>query len=81
MSDDELVNAWESLSLPFDEWTHRAHVKVAFTYLTRHSFPEALAKMRSGVKAYNDRNKVPENPTSGYNETTTHAFMHLIFAT
>jgi hypothetical protein len=81
MTDDELLNAWESLSLPFDEWTHRAHVKVAFTYLMRHPFAEALSKMRSGVKAYNARNEVPENSTSGYNETTTHAFMVLILAT
>jgi hypothetical protein len=81
MTDDELVEAWERLSLPFDQWTHRAHVKVALTYLKRHPFPEALAKMRSGVKAYNARHEVPENATRGYNETTTHAFMHLILAT
>jgi putative acetyltransferase len=81
MTDDELVKAWEALSLPFDQWTHRAHVKVALTYLRRHSFPEALAKMRLGVKAFNARNAVPENLTRGYNETTTHSFMHLILAT
>jgi GNAT superfamily N-acetyltransferase len=81
MTDEELVEAWETLNLPFDEWTHRAHVKVAYTYLKRHPFFEALAKMRSGVKAYNTRNNVPENATRGYNETTTHAFMHLILAT
>jgi hypothetical protein len=37
--------------------------------------------MRSNVKAYNDHNGVPESATSGYNETTTHAFLHLILAT
>lgn len=37
--------------------------------------------MRRGIKAYNAANKVPEGPTSGYNETTTHAFVHLIAAT
>lgn len=37
--------------------------------------------MRLGVKAYNAHTNVPENATSGYNETTTHAFMHLIAAT
>ena len=37
--------------------------------------------MRAGVKTYNAHNSVPESPTSGYNETTTAAFLHLIAAT
>jgi hypothetical protein len=81
MTDDEHLRAFEDLSLPFDQWTHRAHVKVAFIYLTRHPFEEALNRMRAGVKAFNARHAVPENQTSGYNETTTHAFLHLIAAT
>ncbi len=80
MTDEEFLQAFESLTLPFDQWTHRAHVKVAFIYLSRHSFDVALAMMRSGVKAYNTRHNVPDSPTSGYNETTTHAFLHLIAA-
>jgi hypothetical protein len=81
MTDDELVNAWETLVLPLDQWDHLAHVRVAFTYLKRHPFPEALDKMRAGIKAFNARHRVPETPTIGYNETTTHALMHLIAAT
>lgn len=81
MTDQELLHALENLSLPFDQWTHRAHVKVAFTYLQRHAFSEALEKLRTSIKAYNAHHKVPESSTSGYNETTTHAFLHLIAAT
>jgi hypothetical protein len=81
MTDDEHLQAFESAVLPFEQWTHRAHVKVAFTYLRRHPFVIALEKMRAGVKKYNALHNVPESPTSGYNETTTHAFMHLILAT
>src|SRR4051812_15142976 len=81
MTDEELLHSFERLSLPFAQWTHRAHVKVAFLYLRAHPFDEALAKMRKGIKAYNAANNVPEGPTSGYNETTTHAFLHLIAAT
>jgi hypothetical protein len=81
MTDDEHLRAFEELTLPFEQWTHRAHVKVAFTYLRRHPFDEALRRMRDGVKAYNARHGVPEGPTSGYNETTTHAFLHLVAAT
>src|SRR5579864_4544280 len=81
MTDDAFLAAFEDLTLPFEQWTHRAHVKVSYCYLKRHSFEEALNKMRAGIKAFNARHNVPEGPTSGYDETTTHAFLHLIAAT
>ncbi len=81
MTDDEHLQAFETLALPIEQWNHRAHVKVAYIYLCRHPFDEALRRMRAGVKAYNAHNHVPETETRGYNETTTHAFMHLISAT
>jgi hypothetical protein len=81
VTDDEHLRAFEDLTLPFEQWTHRAHVKVALTYLRRHPFSEALRRMRAGIKAYNARHGVPESEVSGYNETTTRAFMHLILAT
>ncbi|MEA2707424.1 MAG: hypothetical protein QOF78_25 [Phycisphaerales bacterium] len=81
MDDAELLRQFESLTLPFAEWTHRAHVRVAFSYLRNRPFDEALSRMRAGVKAYNAANHVPDGPDRGYNETTTHAFLHLIAAT
>jgi hypothetical protein len=81
MSDAEFLHQFEAMTLPLAEWTHRAHVKIAYLYLRDHSFHEALCRMRRGIRAYNAANKVPESATSGYNETTTHAFLHLIAAT
>jgi hypothetical protein len=81
MNDAELLRQFEDLSLPFPQWTHRAHVKVAYLYLRDKAFEKALVLMRKGIKAYNAANQVAESPTSGYNETTTHAFLHLIAAT
>ena len=81
MDDAEFLRQFESLTLPFDQWTHRAHVKVAYLYLRSHPFDDALARIRRGIKAYNAANHVPESATSGYNETTTRAFLHLIAAT
>jgi hypothetical protein len=80
-SDDAFLAAFEGRALPFAEWTHRAHVKVAYLYLGRHPLPVALGKIRAGIRAYNAANAVPESPTSGYNETTTVAFVHLVAAT
>lgn len=81
MDDAEFIRQFECCTLPFQEWIHRAHVKVAYLYLRRHAFDEALEHIRRGIKAYNAINSVPESATSGYNETTTHAFLHLVAAT
>jgi hypothetical protein len=81
VDDREFLAQFESLSLPFAQWTHRAHVKVAFLYLRELGFDAALEKLRTRIKAYNAANNVPDTPTSGYNETTTHAFLRLVDAT
>jgi hypothetical protein len=51
MTHAELHRRFENLTLPGEEWTHRAHVKVAYLYLSRHPFPAALDRLRSGIKA------------------------------
>ena len=81
MNDAQLLEAFESLTLPLEQMTHRAHVRLAFACLQQHSFDEALARIRTGIKAFNAHHNVPDGPTSGYNETTTVAFLHLIAAT
>ena len=80
MTDDELLRGFEDLSLPFSEWTHRAHIRVAFLYLSAYPFDEALDRIRAGIKAYNAANNRPDGPTEGYHETTTAAFMRLVDA-
>jgi hypothetical protein len=79
--DRELLQAFEQRTLPLDQWTHRAHVKVAFLYLRAHDFDEALTRMRAGIKAYNAAKGIPDGPGEGYDETTTCAFMKLIHTT
>ncbi|HUB25945.1 MAG TPA: hypothetical protein VL992_10995 [Tepidisphaeraceae bacterium] len=80
MDDAQLLEQFENLTLPFSQWTHRAHVKVAYLYLRKHPFPEAMDRIRTGIKAYNKANNRPDGPREGYNETTTHALAHLICA-
>jgi len=78
VSDDDFLSRFEDCSLPFDQWNHRAHVKIAFLYLRDNSFDGAIDKMRASIKAYNAVHNVPEGPMAGYNETTTVAFLHLV---
>lgn len=80
MIDAELMTKFEDLSLPFEQWTHEAHVRVAYICLSAAPFDEALARLRRGIRAYNAANDVPESELEGYNETTTAAFLHLIDA-
>lgn len=76
--DISLLAVFEDRSLPLEQWNHRAHVRVAFLYLSRFERDEAIARLRSGIKAYNAAHGVEDGPESGYHETTTQAFMRLI---
>ncbi len=79
--DLKLVTSFEQLTLPVNQWDQRAHVSVAFIYLREYGFDEALQRIRRGVRAFNQQNGIVDAPTSGYNETTTVAFLRIIRAT
>jgi len=64
MTEDELLRRFEDLTLPLAQWTHRAHVQVAYAYLSAHPFDEALDRMRRGIRAYNAANHVEDGSTS-----------------
>lgn len=81
MNDNDFLTAFEDCSLPFSHWNHRAHVRVAFLYLSGLGLAEAIDRMRSGIKAYNTVRGVEDGPSMGYHETTTQAFMRLIHQT
>ncbi len=81
MNDEEFLAEFESCRWPLDQWHHRQHVKVAYLYLRRHSFDEAMARLRARIKAYNAAHQVPDDLTSGYHETMTHAWLLLIYFT
>jgi hypothetical protein len=79
-ADAEFLARFEDGTLPFESWTHRAHVKAAWLYLRDGSLDEAIDRMRVGIQRYNAAHDVPETPTSGYHETMTVAFMRLLHA-
>jgi len=71
MNDDEFLKQFENCTFPLDQFVHRAHLKVAYLYLTRHPLNAALEKVRSGIQAFNAANHIPDEPTRGYHETMT----------
>lgn len=54
MTDDEFLHAFESARLTRSDWTHEAHVRMAWLYSRREPTLEAaLARMRSGIPRLN----------------------------
>jgi hypothetical protein len=75
--DESFLAAFEAGTWPYEKWHHREHIRVAYLYLCRFPYADALDKMRSGIKALNTAHKVPERPDRGYHETITQAWMRL----
>ncbi|MCA9032571.1 MAG: hypothetical protein KDA66_17270 [Planctomycetaceae bacterium] len=78
--DKELWDAFQSASISEEQWTHRAHVRVGYLFVSRYRFTEALTRMRDGIQALNQALGTPEAIDRGYHETITRAFLHLIAA-
>src|SRR5919206_1370190 len=66
-----LVRRFEDCTLPREEWTHAAHLTVALWHLLQFDWPEAVARVRRGIKRYNAAHGIVETPTGGYHETLT----------
>ena len=73
--DDTFLSRFEGCTLPETEWTHLAHVRVAWLYLSRHSPETALRKVCDGILRYNT--EVLDRPEK-YSETVTVAFLHVV---
>jgi len=80
-SDAEFLKAFEDCTLPFAEWKHRAHLRVAYLYLRQYPFPQALEKMRANIQCYNAATNTPESLERGYHETLTVAWLRLVHFT
>jgi hypothetical protein len=74
MTDDEFLAAFDSAAIPRPDWTHEAHVRMAWLYLGRLPFAEALHQIRAGIQKLNATIGSPD----GYHETITVAFVRVI---
>jgi hypothetical protein len=90
MDDHEFLTAFEACKLRRKDWTHEAHVRVAWLYLTRLPFPAARDLVRTGIPKLNaefrrrdllgcaSRPTNPARKPTGYHATITVAFATLI---
>jgi hypothetical protein len=74
MTDEELVQAFEAATLSADEFTHAAHVRVAWWYLTQYPLGEALTRFTAALRHFAARH----GATGLYHETITVAYVLLI---
>lgn len=74
MTDDELLTRFEEQRLSAGSFSHEAHVRVAWAYLTRYDLFEGIARYREGLRAFAVRAGVPEK----YHETVTCGLMVII---
>jgi hypothetical protein len=68
---EKLALKFSNKSLPKDEWTHQAHLQVAFWFNWNHQFDEALRIVRELIISYNESVGTVNSNTSGYHETLT----------
>ena len=74
LSDDEFLSALERCELPASEFTHAAHVRAAYLYLSRGDFDSALARIRRSIRAYSAH----LGKADRYDEAMTAAYLALI---
>lgn len=75
MTDASFVSAFESCTLPAEEWTHEAHIRLAWLKLDRLPYLAALDHIRRGIRCYND---AVLKKALAYHETITVAYTRLI---
>ena len=73
--EDAFLSRFEDCTLPESEWTHLAHVRVAWLYLTHQSPDEALRRICDGILNYNTE---VLHRLEKYSETITVAFTHVV---
>lgn len=79
MDDAALWDAFHARTLSHDEWTHRAHLRMAFLHLAKYpDLDEAHLRIRAGIIRLNATHGLEETPKRGYHETLTRVWLVLV---
>jgi hypothetical protein len=74
MTEQELIEQFESGSLPPTAFHHADHVRMAFAYLSQYPLLQALEKFSAALKLFANA----QGKENLYNETITWAYLFLI---
>jgi hypothetical protein len=75
---ERLVAAFESCTLPREEWNHRAHLTVGLWYLAKHEKAQATHLIRESIQRYNHACGIIQTKENGYHETITLFYVWLV---
>lgn len=70
------MEAFENTSMPFEQWTHNAHLRMAWNYITQHGPEAATPLIKQGILKFNEKHK--EKIQYGYSETVTMFYIHVL---
>ena len=77
MTDEAFFDSFMHCTLPSPEWTHEAHIRLAWLTLSKLPYPAALDRIRTGIRTYNDN---VLKKAIAYHETITVVFTRLVAA-
>lgn len=80
LDDEALWQGFQEQTLPQAQWTHTAHLRVAWLHLARYGLDEAHLRMRAGIIRLNAVHGLVETPARGYHETLTRVWLVLVAA-
>ncbi len=78
MTDLELWSAFHARTLPAKDWTHEAHLRIAYLYMRRYEIDEAHLLFRIHLIRLNMFHEVPESKDRGYHDTLTRGWLILV---
>ena len=73
--DERFLSRFETCTLAESEWTHRAHIRVAWLCLAQCAPDRALERIRKGILRYNTEVLLRRHK---YHESVTVAFAHIV---
>ena len=80
LDDEALWHAFHDRTLGHAQWTHAAHLRVAWLHLARYEIDEAHLRMRVGIIRLNLAHGLVETEVRGYHETLTRVWLVLVRA-
>jgi hypothetical protein len=75
---DAFVVRFCNRTLAKSEWTHAAHLAVGTWHVHHYGVTNAVKLLRERIQALNASHGTPNTDSSGYHETITCAYAHLI---
>ncbi|XP_063726118.1 uncharacterized protein LOC134853995 [Symsagittifera roscoffensis] len=76
IGDDTFIAAFEDTTLPYDFWTHKAHLRMGWNYLKQYDMHTALNKVREGIRKFNSTNR--DKIIFGYSETISVFYLSMV---